>query len=84
MTETGTGALARGREAFQRQLWGLAFDELCSSDAERSLAPEDLERLGEAARWSRHFNEMFDAFERSVAGYEIAGDRRSAARVAVS
>ena len=83
MTETGTGALERGREAFERRLWGLAFDELCSSDAERSLSPEDLERLGEAARWSRHFNGMFDAFERSLAGYEIAGDRRSAARVAV-
>jgi class 3 adenylate cyclase len=83
MTETGTGALERGREAFERRSWGTAFDELCSSDAERSLSPEDLERLGEAARWSRHFHGMFDAFERSVAGYEVAGDRRSAARVAV-
>ena len=83
MTEPGTGALERGREAFERRSWGVAFDELCSSDAERLLCPEDLERLGEAARWSRHFDGMFDAFERSVAGYEMAGDRRSAARVAV-
>ena len=83
MTETGTRTLERGREAFERRSWGPAFDELCSSDAERPLAPEDLERLGEAARWSRHFNEMLDAFERAVAAYESAGDRRSAARVAV-
>ncbi|HUE26236.1 MAG TPA: adenylate/guanylate cyclase domain-containing protein [Solirubrobacteraceae bacterium] len=83
MAETGTGALERGREAFELRSWGVAFDELCSSDAQRSLRPEDLERLGEAARWSRHFSGMLDAFERAVAGYESAGDRRSAARVAV-
>jgi hypothetical protein len=83
MGETETGALERGREAFERQSWGLAFDELCASDAERSLAPEDLERLGEAARWSRHFNEMLDAFERAVAAYERVGERRPAVRVAV-
>lgn len=83
MAEPWTGALERGRQAFELRSWETAFDELCSSDAERSLAPEDLERVGEAARWSRHFEGMFDAFERSVAGYEMAGDRRSAARVAV-
>ena len=49
----------------------------------RPLTPEDLERLGEAARWSRHFDEMFDTFERAAAAYESAGDHRSAARVAV-
>src|SRR6201996_3760254 len=83
MAETGTGALERGRQAFQRRSWATAFDELGASDSERSLSPEDLECLGEAARWSRHFNGMFDAFERSVAAYEVAADRRSAARVAV-
>jgi class 3 adenylate cyclase len=83
MPETESGALERGREAFERRAWGLAFDELRSSDAKRSLTPEDLERLGEAARWSRHFDVMLDAFERAAAGYESAGDRRSAARVAV-
>ena len=83
MAETGTRTLERGREAFERRSWGPAFDDLCSADAERPLSPEDLERLGEAARWSRHFNEMLDAFERAVAAYESAGDRRAAARVAV-
>jgi predicted metal-dependent hydrolase len=81
-TESG-GALERGREAFERRAWGPAFDQLRSSDETGSLAPEDLERLGEAARWSRHFDEMFDIFERASAAYESGGDRRSAARVAV-
>ncbi len=83
MPETEGGALERGREAFERRAWGAAFDELRSSNANTSLSPEDLERLGEAARWSRHFDEMLDAFERAAAAYESAGDRRSAARVAV-
>jgi hypothetical protein len=83
MPETQSGALERGREAFERRAWGSAFDELRSSDAESSLTPEDLERLGEAARWSRHFEQMLDSFERAAAAYESAGDRRSAARVAV-
>jgi len=83
MPETEGGALERGREAFERRAWGPAFDQLQSSYETGSLAPEDLERLGEAARWSRHFDEMFDIFERASAAYEKGGDRRSAARVAV-
>ena len=75
--------MERGRQAFEQRSWETAFDELSASDAERSLSPEDVECLGEAARWSRHFNRMFDAFERSVAGYEAAADHRSAARVSV-
>lgn len=80
---TEKGALERAREEFQRGAWASAFADLSTYDAERSLAPEDLERLGEAARWSRHFDEMLDAFERAAAAYERAGDRRSAARLAV-
>jgi class 3 adenylate cyclase len=83
MPETESGALERGREALERRAWGPAFDELWSCDANMSLLAEDLERLGEAARWSRHFDVMLDAFERAAAAYESAGDRRSAARVAV-
>jgi class 3 adenylate cyclase len=83
MPRTESGALERGREAFERRAWGPAFDELRSADANVSLLPEDLERLGEAARWSRHFDVMLDTFERAAAAYETAGDRRSAARVAV-
>jgi class 3 adenylate cyclase len=83
MAATGNGALERGRVAFARRDWETAFTELRASDAERTLAPLDLERLGEAARWSRHFDAMLDTFERAAAAYESAGDGRSAARVAV-
>jgi class 3 adenylate cyclase len=83
MPETEDRALERGRMAFERRAWGTAYDELCFSDANGVLAPADLERLGEAARWSRHFDQMFDVLERAAAAYERTGDRRSAARVAV-
>ena len=83
MPETERGGLQRGREAFERRAWGAAFEELRSCDADESLSPEELERWGEAARWSRHFDEMLDIFERAAAGYESVGDRRAAARVAV-
>jgi hypothetical protein len=45
---------------------------------ERLLTAEDLERLGEAARWSRRFEQVLDAFERAAAAFESTGDRRSA------
>ena len=83
MPETERGGLQRGREAFERRAWGAAFEELRSCDADESLSPEELERWGEAARWSRHFDDMLDIFERAAAGYESVGDRRAAARVAV-
>jgi hypothetical protein len=57
----------RGREAFERRAWGAAYDALRFADAKGLLSPEDLERLGEAGRWSRHFDEMFEALERAAA-----------------
>ncbi len=83
MSGIEVSALERGREAYEDRAWALAFDELASADTADSLAAEDLERLGEAARWSRHFDQMLDTFERAAAAYESAGDRRSAARVDV-
>ena len=56
MPRTEVGALERGREAYEDRAWAIAFDELAGADAADSLAAEDLERLGEAARWSRHFD----------------------------
>ncbi|MGZ4174418.1 MAG: hypothetical protein ACXVQR_08060, partial [Solirubrobacteraceae bacterium] len=83
MAGTESDLLTRGRAAFERRAWQAAFEELRALDAERALGAEDLERLGDAARWSRHFDEMLDAFERAAAAYDGAGERRSAARVAV-
>ena len=83
MGDSETGTLARARDAFEQREWDIAFQGLATSDVERPLAAADLERLGESARWSRHFPEMLDAFERAAEVYERAGDLRSAARVAV-
>ncbi len=83
MGDGETRTLARARNAFERREWDIAFGQLATSDVERPLAAADLERLGESARWSRHFPEMLDAFERAAEAYERAGDLRSAGRVAV-
>jgi class 3 adenylate cyclase len=46
-------------------------------------APEDLERLGEAAWWSARPSESIEAFERAYAAHLAAGHERTAALVAL-
>jgi class 3 adenylate cyclase len=75
--------LTAGREAHARHEWEQAYVVLRAVDAEAPLGPEDLERLADAARWSRHYPEMLDAFERAQAAFARAGDRRGAARAAL-
>jgi hypothetical protein len=41
--------LERGRQAFERQAWGAAYELLRAADEEAPLAPEDLERAARAA-----------------------------------
>jgi DNA-binding CsgD family transcriptional regulator len=43
------GGLDRGREAFARQAWAAAWDELSAADREVPLGPEDLQRLAVTA-----------------------------------
>jgi class 3 adenylate cyclase len=83
MSDTTTDTLAEGREAFARHEWEQAYERLRAADADVPLGPEDLERLAGAARWSRHYAEMVDTFERAEAAFERAGDRRGAARAAL-
>jgi DNA-binding CsgD family transcriptional regulator len=42
-------ALDRGRDAYARQAWSEAFDQLSAADDDSALDPDDLERLGLAA-----------------------------------
>ena len=42
-------ALERGRDAYARQAWSEAFDQLSAADDDSALDPDDLERLGLAA-----------------------------------
>lgn len=84
MSAVSGGPLSLGREAFLARQWERAYELLSTADAERALPPTDLERLSEAARWTRRYDEMLEALERSEAGYERDGDRRGAARMALT
>jgi tetratricopeptide (TPR) repeat protein len=83
MTRTIDNHLAAGRAAFRRHAWDEAYEALRTADQQSPLGPEDLERLAEAARWSRHFRETLDARERAFAGFSATSDRRGAARMAL-
>src|SRR5207244_9866790 len=55
------------------------------SDAiERGQSPQELERVGEAALWSGDHQHSISARQRAYRAYLEAGDRRSAARVALA
>ena len=53
-----------------------------AADASGGLAPEDLERLGDAAWWTGHSDEYIDARERAFAGYLEQQEPRRASFVA--
>jgi class 3 adenylate cyclase len=76
-------ALQAGRDAHAHHAWEEAVSRLVEADAMAPLEPADLERLGEAARWSGRFDEMLSALERAQGTYEISGATRDAARVAL-
>jgi class 3 adenylate cyclase len=83
MATVDSGTLAAGRTAFERHDWEQAYDLFSAADAESRLEAPDLERLAEAAQWSRRFDDMFSLLERAEAGYRAAGESRSAGRVAL-
>ncbi len=84
MSAVSQDPLPAGREAFLARQWERAYELLSSAEAEQGLVPEDLERLSEAARWTRRYDEMLELLERAEAGYERDGDRRGAARMALT
>jgi class 3 adenylate cyclase len=83
MSTVDSSALDTGRAAFDRHAWEDAYGLLSAADAERSLDGADLERMAEAAQWSRRFEEIPRLLERAEACYRAEGDRRSAGRVAL-
>jgi class 3 adenylate cyclase len=76
--------LLGGREAFTAQDWERAYGLFSAADALEPLAPADLERMSEAACWTRRYDDMLDLLERAEAGYERTQDRRGAARTALA
>jgi class 3 adenylate cyclase len=83
MTEVADQALQEAREAFERHAWRAAHDSFLRADAAVPLAPEDLERLGEAAWWTGRLADVIAAVERAYSGYLAAGHRADAARAAL-
>jgi hypothetical protein len=49
---TVSASLDQGRDAYERQAWANAYQQLAAADREAALEPEDLERLAIAATWS--------------------------------
>jgi tetratricopeptide (TPR) repeat protein len=82
MTTTGS-SLEAARQAADRHAWSEAFDRLGEVDRQSTLAPEDLDRLGEAAWWCGRIDDCTAAFERAFALHLEAGNRRAAGLAAL-
>jgi class 3 adenylate cyclase len=78
-----TDDLVAGREAFAEHRWADAYTHLSAAAQSAPLDGEDLERLAESARWSRHFDQLLDLLEQAESAYAGAGDHRGAARLAL-
>ncbi len=71
------------RQAASRLAWREAYDSYSTADA-KGFAPEDLETFAEAAWWRGKLDEAINLRERAYAGYVAAGDKRTAARLALT
>ena len=83
MGEILVGALARGRNAFQREAWSEARALLAEADRETPLDAEDLERLATAAHLIGQDAASIEALTRAHHAFLEQGDMISAARLAV-
>jgi DNA-binding CsgD family transcriptional regulator len=80
---TGSGALARGRDAFARESWSETYQALMAADSAAPLEPEDLERLAAAANLVGEDATCIDALTRAHHGFLERADSIAAARNAV-
>jgi len=71
----------RARTAVERKAWSEAF-ELLNDLGAVGLAPEDLERLADAAWWTGRIVESIAARQKAYTGFAEAGDDRRAAGMA--
>ncbi len=72
-----------GRQAAPRHSWHEVYDAFRGADPQE-LRPEDLESFAEAAWWIGRLDEAIALRERSYAGFASAGERVSAARIALA
>jgi hypothetical protein len=75
----GPSALEQGRQAFERQAWGAAHELLRAAEREAPLAPEDLERAGQAAYLTGRDGDCYLLFERAFHERMRHGDPEGAA-----
>jgi DNA-binding CsgD family transcriptional regulator len=80
---TGTVALARGRDAFVREAWSEAYEQLLAADGAAPLEPEDLDLLSTAAFLVGEDTACTDALTRAHQGFLERGHPIRAARCAV-
>src|SRR3990172_9237429 len=76
-------SLQQGREALARHAWQEAYELLSAANASGPLAADDLDLLGEAARWTGHLGEAIEARERAYAAHLEAGNPQAAAMAAL-
>jgi class 3 adenylate cyclase len=77
-------ALEAGREAYARHDWAQALELLGAAEVDGQLGPDDLERLAEAAWWSRQLDLAIRYRERAYTAYSKAGQKTQAAVVALA
>ena len=83
MGEILVGALARGRDAFEREAWSDARTLLAQADREKPLEADDLDRLATAAFLVGEDAACIDALTRAHHGFLERGQPNRAARCAV-
>jgi class 3 adenylate cyclase len=71
------------RSAASRLSWRAAYDGYSGVDRS-TLTPEDLELFGDAAWWTGKLDEAIKQRERAFAAFSAAGDKLSAARIALT
>jgi class 3 adenylate cyclase len=71
------------RQAASRHAWREANDSYSTADA-KGFTPEDLETFAESAWWRGKLDEAINLRERAYGGHVAAGDKRTAARLALT
>jgi DNA-binding CsgD family transcriptional regulator len=77
-----TSALTRGRDAYDRQAWAQAYEELAAADRHSELDADDLHRLGMAALLAGRDDDMVLAWDRAHHALIEEGRPEEASRTA--
>jgi len=77
------GSLDAARQAAARHAWRESYDAYSNADRV-DLTPDDLESFAEAAWWTGRLDDAIGLRERAHSGYTASGDKRGAARMALT